>query len=132
MHTFLLTLHVVAAVFLIGPLAIAPMTGLRGIRKQEAGTVRDAARLTMLYGLLSLIVFGLGVAVVPTRPERYTFGTAWIVISMTLYIIAVLATLLVVAPSLGQAAKLLTSASTVETSTAAGAKLVAADTAAAV
>ena len=29
MHTFLTTLHVLAAVFLIGPLAVAPMTGLR-------------------------------------------------------------------------------------------------------
>lgn len=121
MHTLLATLHVVAAVFLIGPLAVIPMTGLRGIRKQDGPAVRDAARQTMLYGLLSLIVFGLGLAVVPTEDDDYSFGSAWIVISITLYVIAVLVVLLVVAPSLGQAAKLLATGSTVGTSSAAGA-----------
>ena len=107
MHTFLTTLHVLAAVFLIGPLAVAPMTGLRAIRHQDVATVRGSARQTTLYGLLSLVVFGLGLAVVPTEHRHYSFGSAWITISMTLYIIALLITLLVVAPSLMRAAKLL-------------------------
>lgn len=131
MHTFLVTLHVVAAVFLIGPMAIAPMSGLRGIRQQDAGVTRAAARQTMLYALLSLLVFGLGVAVVPTGHD-YTFGTAWITISMTLYLIVLLVTTLVVAPSLGQAVKLLTSGSSVDTSVAAGATDVGRDVADAV
>lgn len=129
MHTFLVTLHVVAAVFLIGPMAIAPMAGLRGIRQQDTGTVRAAARQTMLFALLSLLVFGFGVAIVATGHEDYSFGTAWISISMTLYLLVLLITTLVVAPSLGQAVKLLTTGSTVDTSAAAGAADVAKDVA---
>jgi len=132
MHTFLVTLHVVTAVFLIGPMAIAPMAGLRGIRQQDLPTVRAAARQTMLFALLSLLVFGFGVAIVATGHEDYSFGTAWISISMTLYLLALLITVLVVAPSLGQAVKLLATGSTVDTGPATGAADVGKDVADAV
>jgi len=107
MHTFLKTLHVVAAVFVIGPLVALPNVGLRGIRTGRVDLVRDAARLTTVYGLASLVVFGLGLAVVPTRPERYTFGSVWVTASITLYLVALLVTLLVLAPALNKAVSLL-------------------------
>jgi hypothetical protein len=108
MYTFLLLLHVLAAVFLTGPLVIAPMTALRGLRAGDARTVRAATRQTTIYGLASLVVFGLGAAVVPTRPTEYTFSTPWVIISMTLYILAMLVVLLVVIPALNSTANLLT------------------------
>jgi uncharacterized membrane protein len=114
-HTFLKTLHVIAAVFLIGPLVIIPMSGLRAIRIGDLGMVRSAARQTTLYGLLSLLVFALGAAVVPTEPEHYNFGTPWVTISMTLFIVAVVLILGVTAPALSKAASLLESRATAET-----------------
>ena len=107
MHTFLKTLHVIAAVFLIGPLVLVPMTGLRAIRVGDLGAVRNAARQTTLYGLLSLLVFALGAAVVPTEPEHYDFGTPWVTISMTLFVVALALILGVAAPALTKAASLL-------------------------
>jgi uncharacterized membrane protein len=114
MHTFLVLLHVVAAVFLIGPLVIAPMFGLRALRTGNPDGLRDAARQTTLYGLLSLVVFGFGVLAVATEDDDYTFGTIWVNVSLTLYILALLLTLLVVAPALNKAAKLITAPSTVQ------------------
>jgi uncharacterized membrane protein len=108
MYTFLLTLHVLAAVFLAGPLAIAPMTGLRALRAGDERGVRDAARTTSMFGLLSLVIAAFGAAVVPTRPDDYTFGTPWLTISMTLYLVTVGLVLLAVVPALRSAAKLLT------------------------
>jgi uncharacterized membrane protein len=114
MHTFFVLLHVLAAVFLIGPLVVAPMTGLRALRLGEATAVRDAARQTTLYGLLSLIVFAFGALVVATEEKEYSFRTAWVSISMTLYIFALLLVLLVLAPSLNRAAKLLSTPGNVQ------------------
>jgi uncharacterized membrane protein len=107
MHTFLVLLHVLAAVFLIGPLVVAPMFGLRALRLGNATAVRDAARQTTLYGLLSLVVFAFGALAVATEEKDYTFGSVWVSVSMTLYILTLLLVLLVVAPALGKVAKLL-------------------------
>jgi uncharacterized membrane protein len=120
MHTFLLMLHVVAAVFLVGPLVVAPMSGLRALRLGNAPAVRDAARQTTLYGMLSVLVFGLGAAVVPTEPEDYTFGTPWVIIAMTLYILTLLVVLGLVAPALNKAANLLGAANPAEPETGVG------------
>ena len=107
MHTFLKTLHVVAAVFLIGPLVVIPMGGLRAIRHGDVSAVKTATRQTTLYGLLSLLVFGLGAATVPTEPDHYNFATAWVTISMTLYVVAILIVLGLLVPSLTKAGTLL-------------------------
>jgi uncharacterized membrane protein len=106
MRVFLLTLHVLAAVFVIGPLVYFPMNGLRGIRTGDVDTVRSAARLTFVYSLLSLLVFGLGAAVVAAS-TKVNFGTAWLTISMTLYVVAFAITLALLVPSLRQAVTLM-------------------------
>jgi uncharacterized membrane protein len=106
-HTFLKTLHVVAAVFLIGPLVVIPMSGLRAIRMGDLSAVRLAGRQTTLYGLLSILVFALGAAVVPTESEHYNFGTPWVTISMTLFIVALGIILGVLVPALTKAGSLM-------------------------
>jgi uncharacterized membrane protein len=105
-YTFLKTLHVVAAVFLIGPLVVIPMTGLRAIRVGDLAAVRSATRQTTLYGLLSLVVFLLGLAIVPFA-ERFDFGTPWVTISMTLFVVALVIVLALLVPSLTKAGTLL-------------------------
>ena len=114
MHTFLVLLHVIAAVFLIGPLVIAPMFGLRALRTGNVGGLHDAARQTTLYALLSLVIFAFGVLAVATEDDDYTFGTIWVNVSITLYILALVLTLLVVAPALNKAAKLITAPASVQ------------------
>ncbi|GAA0267110.1 DUF2269 family protein [Cryptosporangium japonicum] len=107
MTKFVLTLHVLAAVFLIGPMAIAPMIGMRAIRRHDARGVHEAARTTTLYTLLSLVVAALGFVLIGVSNGRWSFGDAWITISMTLYVIALLLGIGVVAPGLTGAARLL-------------------------
>jgi uncharacterized membrane protein len=119
-HLFLKTLHVVAAVFLIGPLVVIPMSGLRAIRHGDLSAVRTAARQTGLYGLLSILVFALGAAVVPTESEHYNFGTPWVTISMTLFIVAVAVILGVTVPALTKAGSLLEARTAPAPSTADG------------
>ncbi|WP_163511342.1 DUF2269 family protein [Fodinicola acaciae] len=106
MRVFLLTLHVLAAVFVIGPLVYFPMNGLRGIRTGDVDAVRSAARQTFLYSLLSLLVFGLGAAVIAAS-TKITFGTAWLTISMTLYVVAFAITLALLVPALRHAVTLM-------------------------
>ncbi|MFI5957733.1 DUF2269 family protein [Cryptosporangium sp. NPDC051539] len=110
MTKFVLTLHVLAAVFLIGPMAIAPMLGMRAIRRHDARGVHEAARTTTLYTLLSLIVAGLGFVLTAVGNDKWSYGDAWIVISTTLYVIALLLGIAVVAPGLTGAARLLDAA----------------------
>jgi uncharacterized membrane protein len=107
-YTFLKTLHVVAAVFLIGPLVVVPMGGLRAVRVGDLSAVRSAVRQTTLYGMLSLLVFAFGAAMIPFA-EKITFGTPWVTISMTLFVVALGIVLGLVVPSLTKAATLLES-----------------------
>ncbi|MFG1928083.1 DUF2269 family protein [Cryptosporangium sp. NPDC048952] len=107
MTKFVLTLHVLAAVFLIGPMAISPMMGMRAIRRHDARGVHEAARTTTLYTLLSLVVAALGFVLIAVGNGRWSFGDAWVTISMTLYVIALLLGIGVVAPGLTGAARLL-------------------------
>lgn len=86
--TFVLFLHVAAAVFIIGPLTMATMVTPRLIRQGDEGlaTLRWANRATRMYGIGSLLVFVLGVARVRAP---YSFGQFWVSASMTLYVVAV-------------------------------------------
>lgn len=113
MTKFVLTLHVLAAVFLIGPMAIAPMMGMRAIRRHDARGAHEAARTTTLYTLLSLVVAALGFVLIAVGNDKWSFGDAWITISVTLYVIALLLGIGVVAPGLTGAARLLDASTTV-------------------
>jgi uncharacterized membrane protein len=103
---FLVTLHVLAAVLLIGPFALAAFSGHRAIRRHDADDTRDAARFMARFGLGSLLVALLGFAALGSS-DRYSFRTPWVIISITLYVVAMgLATGYTV-PALRKAAKLL-------------------------
>ena len=61
----------------------------------------------MLFGFGSILVFLLGFGVVSAKSEDFSLGDPWIVISMTLYIVALVLTLLVLVPDLRRAGKLI-------------------------
>jgi uncharacterized membrane protein len=86
MYIFLVTLHVLAAVLLIGPFALAAFSGNRAIRRHDVDDVRDAARFMARFGIGSLVVALLGVAAL-SLSDRYSFRTPWVIISITLYLV---------------------------------------------
>jgi len=106
METVLAILHVVGAVFIVGPLAILPMTGLRAVRAGHAGQVSTLAKSTAIMTYLSVlvIVFGFGLMGVADPKYDLSIATSWIWISLVAWAIAVVLTLVLVVPSLKRAA----------------------------
>ncbi len=103
----LLTLHLVAAVFLVGPLIASGMTGLRALRTGDAAAARLTSRMTTLYSWLSLLVAIFGLAMVQGRNRGFhiSFSETWIQVSIALYVVALVLSLLLVAPTLSAAAR---------------------------
>jgi uncharacterized membrane protein len=106
MNTVLTVLHVVGAVFIVGPMAILPMTGLRALRSGNAGQVRVLATSTLVFSLLSLLVVVFGFGAMGTADAKYhlSFTTPWILWSIILYAIALILVLAVAVPAMRRAA----------------------------
>jgi uncharacterized membrane protein len=102
MHTLLLTLHVVAAVFLIGPLVAAANQASRALSAADVGTLRSVSRTVTTYGWASLAVGVLGA---PLAQRRYgqTFGEAWLLVSLILFVLASAIVIGLLAPLLRRA-----------------------------
>jgi hypothetical protein len=81
------TLHVVLAVLVIGPLVVAPFAARRAITSRNADGVRFAANQVALFGAGTVLVAGFGVATVLTGDE-WTMTTPWVLISATLFVVA--------------------------------------------
>ncbi|KFF60642.1 conjugal transfer protein TrbL [Cryobacterium sp. MLB-32] len=110
MDTLINTLHIVAAVFIVGPMAILPMTAMRFIRAGQPGPVAVLGKSVSFFTLLSLlvVVFGFG-ALSMSEPERnYSFASTWIWLSLVFYAIALAINLFLVVPALQSAAEDLT------------------------
>ncbi|WP_210506041.1 DUF2269 family protein [Naasia sp. SYSU D00057] len=109
MATLLNVLHVVGAVFLVGPMAILPMTGLRALRAGDADQVSTLARSTFVFSLLSLLVAVFGFGVMSLADDRFDLSvtTPWILWSIVLYAVALVLNLLVVVPAMRSAAEAL-------------------------
>src|SRR6185312_4294689 len=107
MDTVMTVLHVATAVFIVGPMAILPMTGLRSLRSGNAAQVRTLARSTGIFTWLSLLtfVFGFGVMGMADPKFNLSFTTPWILWSIILYAIAFLLTIFVVVPRMTAAAE---------------------------
>jgi uncharacterized membrane protein len=102
----LTAIHVAAAVFIIGPMAILPHTSLRPLRNGDAGQARSLAKSVKLFTLLSLITFVFGFAAMGSEPKKYdiTFGDTWVWLSIVLYVIAFALSYWVVVPNMRKAA----------------------------
>ncbi len=104
-----MVVHVLVAVFIVGPMAVLPMSAMRAIRAGEAGQVVALARSTRLLTVLSLVVVLAGFAAMSAAPARDHLSvlTPWILISVLLWIVAVAVNLGLVVPSLQRAAEAL-------------------------
>ncbi|MGA1835934.1 DUF2269 family protein [Herbiconiux sp. 11R-BC] len=107
METVISILHVVGAVFIVGPMAILPMSAMRAARAGNTRQVATLARSTALFSYLSLVVFLLGFALVGMADPKYQLSvtTPWVLASIVLYVIAVVVSLVVVVPALKRAAQ---------------------------
>lgn len=106
MHKFLLALHVLTAVFAIGPLVHAATTASRGVRRGDASATAAGARMARIYAYVSLIVVVLGMSLV--RPEWHAeFGDTWVWLSLALWAAAVVLVLVLIVPALDRATELI-------------------------
>ncbi len=103
--TFLYALHLLTAIFTIGPLVHAATTASRGLRTADAGATAAAARTITIYSYASLLVVFLGFGLMstdsPYQPGKVAeFSETWIWLSALLWIVAVGIALAVTTPAL--------------------------------
>lgn len=105
METLFAVLHVVTAVFIVGPMAILPMSAMRAARARNGAQVMSLAKATSTFSLLSLVVFLLGFALlgVSDPKDHFFFTSAWIIWSMILYVAALAVNLFVTVPAMKRA-----------------------------
>lgn len=86
----LLILHIGFAIFTLGPLTAATMSTPRYIRRRNVTVVRYLHRTTQIYGLgtLGIFLIGLGLA-------KGDLAEAWLTVSMTLFVVALVLLLIV-------------------------------------
>jgi uncharacterized membrane protein len=106
----LLFLHLLAAIFAVGPLVGAATTASRALRSPDAGAATAAARMIRLYSYVSVVVVVLGMGLMSQKApwdsseEVASFGDTWIWVSVLLWLGAMALSLGVLAPSLSRAA----------------------------
>jgi hypothetical protein len=109
MYNLLFALHLLTAIFGIGPLVHAATTASRGLRHADASAIASSARVATLYSYVSVVVviFGMGLmsADSPDQPGETVaeFSDPYIWISVLLWAAAVALTLGVIVPALKQA-----------------------------
>jgi uncharacterized membrane protein len=83
MSEILETLHVLGAVFVVGPMVVLPMFALRAIRAGNGTQVRLLAGSALGFGIATIVVAALGFgAMAMADPERgWTLATPWILSS---------------------------------------------------
>ena len=110
MFKLLLFLHLLAAIFAVGPLVGAATTASKALRNSDAGAATSAARVVRLYTYVSLVVVILGMGLMSAKPPFGSsehvaeIGDTWIWLSLLLWAGAVAVSLGVLAPSLTKAA----------------------------
>lgn len=108
MYKILLALHLLTAIFAIGPLVHATTTAVRGLRTNDGSATASAARTVKVYSYVSVlvVVFGFGVMSMdnPYGDGKVAeFSETWIWLSALLWLVAVGLALGIVAPALEQA-----------------------------
>jgi uncharacterized membrane protein len=95
-----LVVHVVLAIFLIGPLVAAANQVPRQLRGGSAGTVRLLTRTVTSYGWASLLVGIVGFGLVR---DDFSFSDGWLIASIVLFVVASVLVLALLVPMLRRA-----------------------------
>jgi uncharacterized membrane protein len=86
-HKLILALHLLFAIFAIGPLVHSATTASRGVRQGDAGAVATSARMARVYGYASVLVVVAGFGSI--QKNRESFSDTWIWLSAVLWLVAV-------------------------------------------
>lgn len=110
MFKILLALHLLFAVFAIGPLVHAATTAARGVRTGDGAATASSARMLKLYSYASVLVIILGFGLMSAKRHGHQvaeFSETWIWLSALLWLIAVALVLAVIVPTLDKATGLI-------------------------
>lgn len=113
MFNVLLALHLLFAVFAIGPLAHAATTAARGVRTADAAATAASARVLRIYSYASLLVVIFGFGLMSQDDPHHKgqkvaqFGQTWVWLSFVLWVVAIVIVLALVAPALRRAGELI-------------------------
>lgn len=93
-YALVLSLHLLSAVFLVGPAALAAMSTPRLVRAGRGGALRDAARMTRALSSATVLVVLLGIALVTlsggdSGAPEWSMGDPWVSASFALWLVAV-------------------------------------------
>jgi len=87
-----LWLHVAFVIFTIGPVTIAIMSSSRAIRTRNVGVLRYLTLMTRVFGAASLGVLVFGIILGQSLKE---LSKAWLTVSMTLFVVALVLLVLI-------------------------------------
>lgn len=113
MFNLLLSLHVLFAVFAVGPLVFAATTAARGVRTADAGATAFSARVLKIYANASLLVVVLGIGLMSLDSPDHQgekvakLSDTWIWLSVVLWLVAVGIVHAVVVPALTRATEMI-------------------------
>ena len=91
MFKLFLFLHLLAAIFAVGPLVGAATTASRALRSPDADAARSAARTIRIYSYASVVVVLFGFALMSTKApwdssqQVADIGDTWILVSIVLW-----------------------------------------------
>lgn len=108
MFDIMFALHLLFAIFTVGPLVHVATTASRGMRHGDVAAMRASARTTRVYAYASILVIVFGFALMSstspfTKKAVAGFDETWIWLSLVLWLVAMALALVVTAPSLGKA-----------------------------
>jgi hypothetical protein len=110
---FVFALHLLFAIFVIGPLAHAATTAGRGVRTGNGVATASSARVLRIYSYASLLVVIAGGALMSMDDPDETgkkigeFSQMWIWLSLLLWVVAIGIVLFVIVPTLTKATALI-------------------------
>jgi hypothetical protein len=87
-----LWLHVAFVIFTIGPVTIAIMSSPRAIRTRNAIVLQHLLVMTRIFGTASLGVLVFGIIL---GQQRHELSKAWLTVSMTLFVVALVLLVLI-------------------------------------
>ena len=105
MLNLLTALHLLFAIFAIGPLVHAATTAGRGVRKGDGAATAGSARMLRIYSYASVLVVVAGMGLMSQKEDGKKLGEmsqVWIWLSLTLWVVAIGIVLAVIVPTLSK------------------------------
>jgi hypothetical protein len=102
MHKFFFALHLLFAIFAIGPLVHAATTAGRGVRRSDEAAIAASARMARVYAYASVLVVLAGFALLGKNDDK--ISQAWVWVSVLLWVAAMGLVTGLLAPALDKAA----------------------------